>query len=83
MKQNIYELTDQGKRRLLCDLSSILSDKEIASLVGRYADRLQVADDGEPFIWIYAHEDDDCAGLDYRYWLEQDDVVQFVIDSEE
>jgi hypothetical protein len=83
MKQNVYELTDSAKRKLLCDLCGILSDKEINMLVACYANRLQVADDGEPFIWIYAHEDDDCAGLDYRYWLEQDDVVEFVIDSEE
>jgi len=82
MKQNVYELTDEGKRRLLCDLSSILSDKEINALVTRYADRLQVADDGEPYITIYANEDDD-ACLDYKYWLEQNNVVQFVIDSDE
>jgi hypothetical protein len=83
MKQNVYELTDSAKRKLLSDLSSILSDKEINKLVAGYANRLQVADDGEPFIWIYSHEDDNCVGLDYKYWLEQDDVVQFAIDSEE
>lgn len=83
MKQNVYELTDSAKRKLLCDLSSILSDKEINMLVACYANRLQVADDNEPFIWIYSHEDDDCVGLDYKYWLDQNDVVQFVIDSEE
>jgi hypothetical protein len=83
MKQNVYELTDAAKRKLLCELTDFLSDKEISALVKRYADRLQIDNDGEPYIWIYAHEDDACIGLDYKYWLEQNDVVQFVIDSEE
>ena len=82
MKQSVYELTDAAKRRLLLDLCDDLSATEINSLVKKYAERLELTNDGEPYIIIRQGEAE-AATNDYKYWLDINDVVEFVIDSEE
>ena len=82
MKQSVYELTDSAKRKLLLDLCDELSATEINSLVEKYANRLELTKDGEPYIIIRQGEAE-AATNNYKYWLDINDVVEFVIDSEE
>jgi len=82
MKQKIYELTDSAKRKLMLDLCDELSATEINSLVKKYADRLELTKDGEPYIIIRKDEAESAAN-NYKFWLDINDVVEFVIDSEE
>ena len=82
MKQNSYELTDAGKRKLLLDLCDELSASEINSMVAKYANRLELTNDGDPYITI--RKDEAEASVDnYKYWLDINDVVQFITDSDE
>jgi hypothetical protein len=46
------QLTDEGKRQLMRDLSYELSDKVIAELIDRFADGVKTDSTGEPYIKI-------------------------------
>jgi hypothetical protein len=80
MKQDIYELTNDGKRNLLRLLCDELSFAEISRLVRPFANRLEL-DDGEPFIVIHAPEND--LGRAQVVWLDVNDVVTHTIDTDD
>ena len=82
MKQNVSELSDAGKRKLLAELCDELSAAEINKLVAKYADRLELDNDGEPYIVIRQNEAE-IRTNDYKYWLDINDVETFVIESED
>ena len=52
MKNSYIQLTDEGKRQLMRELSHELSDKMIATLMDQFADGVKLDSNGEPFIKI-------------------------------
>ena len=52
MKYSYLQLTDEGKRQLMRELSHELSDKMIATLMDQFADGVKLDSNGEPFIKI-------------------------------
>ena len=56
MKYSYYQLTDEGKRELMRQLSRELSDKKIAELMDQFADGVKLDSNGEPYIKIDADD---------------------------
>ena len=52
MKYLYIQLTDEGKRQLLRDLTYELSDKKIAELADQFADGVKIDSTGEAYIKI-------------------------------
>ena len=52
MKYSYIQLTDEGKRQLMRELSHELSDKKIAELMDQFADGVKTDSTGEPYIKI-------------------------------
>ena len=50
MKYSYIQLTDEGKRQLMRELSRELTDKKIAELMDQFADGVKTDSNGEPFI---------------------------------
>ena len=74
MKYSYIQMTDEGKRELLRDLSYQLTNKKIAELIDQYADGVKVDANGDPFIKIDAQDVEDCAVPVYTHWLDIDHV---------
>ena len=70
MKYSYIQLTDEGKRELLRNLSYQLTDKKIAELIDQYADGVKLDADGEPFIKIDAQDIEDCDVPMYTHFLD-------------
>ena len=56
MKYAYTQLTDEGKRQLLRDLTYELSDKKIAELADQFADGVKIDSTGEAYIKINADD---------------------------
>ena len=52
MKHLYIQMTDEGKRQLMRELSHELSDKMIATLMDQFADGVKLDSNGEPYIKI-------------------------------
>lgn len=52
MKNSYIQLTDEGKRQLMRELSLELTDKKIAELMDQFADGVKLDSNGEPYIKI-------------------------------
>ena len=52
MKYSYIQLTDEGKRQLMRELSLELTDKKIAELMDQFADGVKTDSNGEPYIKI-------------------------------
>ena len=54
MKHSYIQLTDEGKRQLMRELSFELTDKKIAELMDQFADGVKLDSNSEPYIKIDA-----------------------------
>jgi hypothetical protein len=70
MKYSYIQMTDEGKRQLLRDLSYELTDKVIAELVDRFADGVKTDSTGEPYIKIDREEVLCCVVPMYTHWID-------------
>lgn len=70
MKYSYHQLTDEGKRQLMRDLSHELSDKKIAELMDQFADSVKLDSNGEPFIKIDRDDVLICACPMYTHFIE-------------
>lgn len=52
MKYSYIQLSDEGKRQLMRELSLELTDKKIAELMDQFADGVKTDSNGEPYIKI-------------------------------
>jgi hypothetical protein len=81
MKFEINELTNDGKRNLLRMLCDELSFAEISRLVQPYANRLELDEMREPFIFIYADQSE--IGRTQKLWIDVNDVYSKTIESDD
>lgn len=70
MKQSYIQLTDEGKRQLMRDLSHELSDKMIAALMDQFADGVKTDSNGEPYIKIDRDDVLICACSMYTHFID-------------
>lgn len=77
------ELTDEGKRSLLRELSWELTDAKIAELVEHYANRLTTDKHGEYVIKIDGADVLMCATKVYSLWIENHHVEKVTVNEED
>ena len=71
MKYAYTQLTDEGKRQLLRDLTYELSDKKIAELADQFADGVKIDSTGEAYIKIDRDDVLVCAVPLYTHYIEE------------
>lgn len=77
------ELTDEGKRSLLRELSWELTDAKIKELVEHYANRLTADRHGEYVIRIDGADVLMCATKTYDLWIENHHVEKVTVNEED
>lgn len=70
MKYSYIQMTDEGKRQLMRDLSHELSDKMIAALMDQFADDVKTDSNGEPYIKIDRDDVLICACSMYTHFID-------------
>lgn len=83
MKYSYIQLTDEGKRKLLRDLSYELSDKKIAELIDQYADGVKLDSTGEPFIKIDRDDVLCCAVPMYTHFIDINHIETITANEED
>jgi len=70
MKYSYIQMTDEGKRQLMRELSHELSDKMIAKLMDQFADGVKLDSNGEPYIKIDRDDVLICACPMYTHFID-------------
>ena len=70
MKYSYIQLTDEGKRQLMRELSFELTDKKIAELMDQFADGVKTDSNGEPYIKIDRDDVLICACPMYTHFID-------------
>jgi hypothetical protein len=83
MKYSYIQLTDEGKRKLLRDLSYELTDKKIAELIDQYADGVKLDSTGEPFIKIDRDDVLCCAVPMYTHFIDINHIETVTANEED
>ena len=83
MKYSYLQMTDEGKRQLMRDLSYELTDKVISELIDRFADGVKLDSDGEPFIKIDREEVLCCACPLFTWWIDINHVETVTANEED
>jgi len=83
MKYSYIQMTDEGKRQLLRDLSYELTDKVIAELVDRFADGVKTDSTGEPFIKIDREEVLCCVVPMYTHFIDINHIEKVTANEED
>ena len=83
MKYSYIQMTDEGKRQLLRDLSFELTDKVIAELVDRFADGVKTDSTGEPYIKIDREEVLCCVVPMYTHWIDVNHIETVTANEED
>jgi hypothetical protein len=83
MKYLYYQLTDEGKRELMRQLSRELSDKKIAELMDQFADGVKLDSNGEPYIKIDADDVLCCAVPLYTHFIDINHVEKVTANEED
>ena len=82
MKYSYTQLTDEGKRQLMRDLSHELSDKKIAEIMDQFADGVKIDSTGEAYIKIDRDDVLMCAVPMYTHYI-SDNHIETVTCNEE
>jgi hypothetical protein len=83
MKYSYIQLTDEGKRQLMRDLSYELTDKKIAELMDQFADGVKLDANDEPFIKIDAEDVEVCAVPMYTHFIDINHVETVTANEED
>ena len=83
MKYSYIQLTDEGKRQLMRELSHELSDKMIAKLMDQFADGVKLDSNGEPYIKIDRDEVLICACPMYTHFIDINHVEKITANEED
>jgi hypothetical protein len=83
MKYSYIQMTDEGKRQLLRDLSYELTDKVIAELIDRFADGVKTDSTGEPYIKIDREEVLCCVVPMYTHWIDVNHIETVTANEED
>ena len=83
MKHSYIQLTDEGKRQLMRELSHELSDKMIATLMDQFADGVKLDSNGEPYIKIDRDDVLICAVPLYTHFIDINHIETVTANEED
>jgi hypothetical protein len=83
MKYSYIQLTDEGKRQLMRELSRELTDKKIAELMDQFADSVKTDSNGEPYIKIDRDEVLMCAVPMYTHFIDINHIEKVTANEED
>ena len=83
MKYSYIQMTDEGKRQLMRELSHELSDKMIAKLMDQFADGVKLDSNGEPYIKIDRDEVLMCAVQMYTHFIDINHIEKVTANEED
>ena len=83
MKYAYTQLTDEGKRQLMRDLSHELSDRKIAELMDQFADGVKIDSTGEAFIKIDRDDVLCCAVPLYTHYIDAHHIETVTCNEED
>ena len=83
MKQSYIQLTDEGKRQLMRELSLELTDKKIAELMDQFADCVKLDSNGEPYIKIDRDDVLMCAVPLYTHFIDINHIEKITANEED
>ena len=83
MKYSYIQLTDEGKRQLMRELSLELADKKIAELMDQFADGVKLDSNGEPFIKIDRDDVLMCAVPLYTHFIDINHIETVTANEED
>ena len=83
MKNSYIQLSDEGKRQLMRELSLELTDKKIAELMDQFADGVKLDNNGEPYIKIDRDDVLMCAVLLYTHFIDINHIETVTANEED
>jgi hypothetical protein len=83
MKYSYIQMTDEGKRQLMRELSRELTDKKIAELMDQFADGVKTDSNGEPYIKIDRDEVLMCAVPMYTHFIDINHIETVTANEED
>ena len=83
MKYSYIQMTDEGKRQLMRELSHELSDKMIATLMDQFADNVKLDANDEPFIKIDRDDVLMCAVPMYTHFIDINHIEKVTANEED
>ena len=83
MKYLYIQMTDEGKRQLMRDLSHELSDKMIAALMDQFADGVKTDSNNEPYIKIDRDDVLICACPMYTHFIDINHIETVMANEED
>ena len=83
MKYSYIQLTDEGKRQLMRELSRELTDKKIAELMDQFADSVKIDSTGEAFIKIDRDDVLCCAVPMYTHYIDPNHIETVTANEED
>lgn len=83
MKYSYIQMTDEGKRQLMRDLSRELSDKMIAALMDQFADGVKTDSNNEPYIKIDRDDVLICACPMYTHFIDINHIEKITANEED
>ena len=83
MKNSYIQLSDEGKRQLMRELSHELSDKMIATLMDQFADGVKLDSNGEPYIKIDRDDVLICAVPLYTHFIDINHIETVTANEED
>ena len=83
MKNSYIQLSDEGKRQLMRELSLELTDKKIAELMDQFADGVKLDINGEPYIKIDRDDVLMCAVPMYTHFIDINHIETVTANEED
>jgi hypothetical protein len=83
MKYSYIQMTDEGKRQLMRELSRELTDKKIAELMDQFADGVKTDSNGEPYIKIDRDDVLICACPMYTHFIDINHIEKVTANEED
>ena len=83
MKYSYIQLTDEGKRELMRQLTYELTDKKIAELMDQFADNVKLDSNGEPYIKIDADDVENCDIPLYTHFIDINHIEKVTANEED
>ena len=83
MKYSYIQMTDEGKRQLMRELSLELTDKKIAELMDQFADGVKTDSNGEPYIKIDRDEVLVCVVPLYTHFIDINHIETVTANEED
>ena len=83
MKNSYIQLSDEGKRQLMRELSLELTDKKIAELMDQFADGVKLDSNGEPYIKIDRDDVLMCAVPLYTHFIDSNHIETVTANEED